>query len=79
MCGFVCMYVCVFTPEALITSGVVCTLYYWLNKFYSFYMAAVVVISSRHSLSIEVYHRFCDKNHPNKNELVLYKPLVSVY
>ena len=44
----------------------------WLNKFYSFYMAAVIVIISRHGLNIDACHR----NQPtdNKSKLVLYKP-----
>ena len=46
----------------------------WLNKFYSFYNAAVVVIDSGHSLRIEVHHR----NQPNKSKIVLYKPLLSL-
>ena len=39
------------------------TAYDWLNKFYNFYMAAVVGIVSRRGLSIEVYRR----NQPNKS------------
>ena len=41
-------------PRLLITSGMsgtIWTLYDWFKKFYSFYMAAVVDIVSRHSLS----------------------------
>ena len=49
----------------LLTSGTILTLYDWLNKFYSFYMAAVGDTVSRCSLSIDVHHR----NLPN---LVLY-------
>ena len=37
-------------------------------------MAAVVGIISRHGLTIET----CCKNQPNKNKLVLYKPLLSL-
>ena len=36
-------------------------------------LAAVVGIISRHGLTIEA----CCKNQPNKNRLVLYKPLLS--
>ena len=39
----------------------------WLYKFYSFYMAAVVVIGDGHGLIIEA-HR---KNQPNKCKLLL--------
>ena len=45
----VCVCVCVSAPKAI-------TQYDWLNKFYSFYMAAVVVIGSGHGLRIEVHH-----------------------
>ena len=41
----VCVHVCLF-PRLLITSGIIWTLYDWLNKFYSFYTAAVVIIHS---------------------------------
>ena len=40
-------------PRLLITSGVIWTPYDWLNKFYSFYMAAVVIIGSGRGLRIE--------------------------
>ena len=46
----------------------------WLNKFYGFYMAAVVGIISRHGHSIDVHHR----NLPNKSKLTLYKLLLSL-
>ena len=42
-----------------------------LNKFYSFYLATVVIIVSRNGLSIDMCHR----NQDNKSKLVLYKPL----
>ena len=45
--------------------------YDWLNKYYSFCMAAIVGIASRRGLRIEAHHR----NQPNKSKLVLYKPL----
>ena len=48
------------------------TLYDWLNKFYSFCIAAVVGILSRHGLSIYVHH----EDHPNKHKLALYKPSI---
>ena len=47
MCVFVCP-----PPRLFITSGVIWTLYDWLNKFYGFYMAAVVGIVSGHDVSI---------------------------
>ena len=40
----------------LITSGVIWTPYDWLNKFYSFYMAAVVIIGSGRGLRVEARH-----------------------
>ena len=48
------------------------TQYDWLNKGYSFYMAAVVVIGDGRGLRIEG----CHSNQPNKNKLLLYKPLL---
>ena len=44
----------------------------WLNKFYNFYMAAVVRILSTHSLRIEANYR----NEPSKAKLALCKPLL---
>ena len=46
----------------LITNGMKCTRYNWLNKGYSFYFAAVVIISGGCGLKIEVLR----KNQPNK-------------
>ena len=46
-------YMCVSAPSALITSAMIRALYDWLNKFYSFYMAAVVSVVSTCSLTIE--------------------------
>ena len=40
VCIFVCM--CIPAPRLLITSGVISTLYDWLSKLYSCYMATVV-------------------------------------
>ena len=51
MC-FVC--VCL-PPRLLITSGVIWTPYDWLNKFYSFYMAAEVVTGSGCGLRIKAH------------------------
>ena len=39
------------------TSGVIWTSYDWLNKFYSFYMATVVVIVNERGLGIGTYRR----------------------
>ena len=48
----VCLRLCVcLPPRLLITSGVIWTPYDWSNKFYGFYMAAVVDISSGHDVS----------------------------
>ena len=50
-----CMCVCVCTPRLLTTSGVMWTPYDWVNKFYSFYMAAAVIIGGGCGLRIEVH------------------------
>ena len=42
-------------------------LYEWLNKFYSFYTAAIIGIISRTGISIDACHR----NQTNKSKLVL--------
>ena len=60
---------CVSTPEA---SGMIWTPYDWLNKIYSFYVAAVVGIVSRCGLIIEAYCR----NQLNKSKLAMCKPLI---
>ena len=55
LCVYVCMCVC--PPlRLLITSGVIWTPYDWLNKFYSRYMAIVVLIVNRHGLGIDTRH-----------------------
>ena len=69
----VCVFVCP-PPRLLITSGVIWTPYDWLNKGYSFYMAAVVVIGNGRGLRFEARHR----NLPNKSKLLLYKLLFSL-
>ena len=69
----VCTYVCVSLPPRLfISNGTIWTQHDWLNKFYSFYMTAIVGIVSRHGLAVEAHHR----NQPNKSKLVLHKPLL---
>ena len=40
----VCVFVCP-PPRLLITSGVIWTPYDWLNKFYSCYMATIVIVN----------------------------------
>ena len=47
MCVCVCLFVCS-PPRLLITSGTIWTPYDWLNKFYSCYIATVVVIVNGH-------------------------------
>ena len=47
----------------------------WLNKFYSFCVAALVGIISRCALAIEA----CCSNQPNKSKLALFKPLIHFY
>ena len=75
ICVFVCVRVCVCPPlRLLITSGVMWNPYDWLNKFYSFYMAAVVIIDEGRDLTVEA----CRINQPNKSKLLLYKPLLSL-
>ena len=50
--------VCVCPPlRLLITSGVIWTPYDWVNKFYSFYMAIVVVIVNGRGLGIDKHRR----------------------
>ena len=57
VCIFVCMCVCVCPrPRLFITSGVLWTPYVWLNKFYSCYMATVVVIVNGRGLGIVTHH-----------------------
>ena len=54
VCLCVCMCVCP-CPRLLITSGVIRTSYNWLNKFYSCYMAIIVVIINGHGLGIDMH------------------------
>ena len=59
------VYVCP-PPRLLLTSGVMwhdMTTYDWLNKLYSFYIAAVVSIASDCGLSIDA----CHSSQPNKS------------
>ena len=65
-CVCVCVSVCP-PPKLVITSGVIWTLFDWLNKFYSFCIAALVGIVIRPGLTIEMSHR----NQPNKSKLVV--------
>ena len=54
VCVFLCVCVC---PQGLlITSRMIWTPYDCLNKGYSFYMPAVVVIDDGRSIRIKVYH-----------------------
>ena len=51
-----CVYVCVHPPlRLLIIRGVIYTPYDWLNKFYGFYITAVVGIVSGHGLRIHMH------------------------
>ena len=71
----VCM--CVSAPSLLITSGVMwhdMDPYDWLIKFYTCYMAVVVIINDGRGLRIETLHI----NQHNKGKLALYKPLYSL-
>ena len=51
-----CVFVCVSISRLLITSGMIWTPCDWLNKGYSFNMAAVVVTSGRCGFRIELRH-----------------------
>ena len=53
------LYVCMFVyppPKLLITSGMKWTLYDWLNKFYSYYIATAVGIVDGRGLGIDTHH-----------------------
>ena len=69
----ICVCVCP-PPRLLITSGVIWNPYDWLNKFYRFYMAAVAIINDGCGLTVAA----CRINQPNKSNLSLYKPLLSL-
>ena len=74
VCVCVCVSVCP-PPRLVITSawcGMIWTPYDWLNKYYSFCMAAIVSIASRHGLRIEMCCR-------NQSKLALYNPLLCLY
>ena len=54
----VCVCVCVCPRlRLLIASGVICTSYDWLNKFYSCNMATIVIIINGRALGIGMRHR----------------------
>ena len=56
MCVCVCVCVCP-PPRLLITSGIMWNASYdWLNKFYSCYMAVVVIIVNGCGLGIDMCH-----------------------
>ena len=75
VCVCICVCVCVCSPpRLLITNSVIWAPYNWLNKLYSFYMAAVFIINSGHGLIIEVHHR----NQPYKTKISLCKLLISL-
>ena len=52
VCVCVCVYLC---PRLLITSGVIWTSYDWLHKFYSCYMATVVIVINGCGLGIGMH------------------------
>ena len=52
----VCVWLGYFNNQQVVWCGMIWTYYNWLKKFYNFYMAAVVSITSRHGFRIEVYH-----------------------
>ena len=56
----VCVHLCVCVSpllRLLITSGVIWTPYEWLNKFYSCYLAIVVIIVNGRGLGIDMHRR----------------------
>ena len=57
VCVGICVCVCVSAPRLLITSGVIWTPYDWLNKFYSCYMATVVIIVNGRGFGIDTRRR----------------------
>ena len=58
VCVFVRVCDCVCPPlRLLITSGMIWTLYDWLNKFYGCYMATVAIIVNGHGLGIGTRRR----------------------
>ena len=59
----------------MVGCGLIWTPCDWLNKLYSFYMEAVVVITSEHDLKITA----CHKNQLYKTKLSLHKPLLHYY
>ena len=56
VCMSMCVCVCVCMHLRLVktTSGMMWTSYVWLNKFYNFYVVAVVSIVGRCGITIEV-------------------------
>ena len=56
-------------PKLLITSEMLWTPFDWLNKFYNFYMAAVIGINSSHGLTITI--KVCHIKQPNKSKLAM--------
>ena len=71
MCVCVCVCVCVCSaPRLVIASSMIWIPYDWLNKFYSFYVGAIVGIVSRCGLTIEA----CCRNQPDKSKLAVCKP-----
>ena len=71
LCTDVCMCVCL-PLRILITSGLIWTLYNWLNNLYSSCVATVVSILSMHGLSIDA----CHEDQPNLYKPALYKPSI---
>ena len=71
-CANICICICVSVPRLLITSGAIWTQYDWLHKSYSFYVAVLVSIITKHGLSIDAHRQ----NQPSKHKLSLYKPSI---
>ena len=58
MCACLCVYVCL-PPRLIITSDIKFTLYDWLTKFYSCYMANVVGIVDGRGLDVDTCRGNC--------------------
>ena len=58
VCVSACVCICVcLPPKLLITSGMTCSPYDWLNQLYSCYMATVAIIINERGFGINTCHR----------------------
>ena len=70
----VCVVVCL-PLRLLITSSMILSPYDWLNKFYNFYMAAVVRLDGKCGLRTEAHYR----NQLSITKLALYAHHINLY